>query len=367
MSRRFTMSQSKLVTDKLTNIETIAQNASYYSRKFILKGSTQLENNYFDELQRKSLSNGISDLRELCKEFPTYAWAIDQEVARFYQTIKTCKKLSIGNCHELALMALDYVVRFAPQHVNAEVYRIDKGDHVFLVIGRAAESHPNKPETWGNGAFICDPWSNKVYPASNYLTQTKNFYRTWNDQDYVNNIQDFDVGKHRLKPIKYQNTQYLRQAKYPEHLDRIIVSIQARLETLVQAMETLKDRLVGIMNELKNKYPNNDEKKLIIEQMVIKLQVAIEDSKKNIKKAMPNLEHELKQSALQYSLKETVSSYKKSIQVKAEDKDILGKYNNENSLITKFLRFFKIPPKTARDAGNALDKTTKIFKDTLSH
>ena len=36
----------------------------------------------------------------------------------------------------------------------------------------------SSPETWGKNAVICDPWSNKVYGAADYLKKLKNFYRT---------------------------------------------------------------------------------------------------------------------------------------------------------------------------------------------
>lgn len=49
--------------------------------------------------------------------------------------------------------------------VNAELCHIKGGDHVFLVIGRANDGDPKKPETWGDEAYICDPFRLMMYMA----------------------------------------------------------------------------------------------------------------------------------------------------------------------------------------------------------
>ena len=114
----------------------VAEQACKYARGFILKGSTQIVTNTFEKTQRQDLFKAVKDLRTLFKEEPELSLEINKEYQKFHRTIEMCQKFSLGNCQELALMALDYVVHSAPPSIRAEVYFIKGGDHVFLVVGR---------------------------------------------------------------------------------------------------------------------------------------------------------------------------------------------------------------------------------------
>ncbi|WP_240610484.1 hypothetical protein, partial [Legionella qingyii] len=268
--------------------------------------------------------------------------------------------LSLGNCYEMALMALDYVLRYAPPSVNAEVYQIEGGDHVFLVVGRKKNSNPNNPATWGKDAYICDPWSNKVYPASEYLTQTKNYiFLRKMDGDYSNQLENFDKHHHKLSPIPSENTEYLRKAHSRPHLDKVIGLFQTRMKATLNALEKLETNLRAIMKRLEVKYPNDTQKKEIIEKMVDKLHATIGKIKDDIKKDYATLPYDILRSNLESLSKESLSSFQKAISVSEADKTVLMKYNDENSYATKALRFFNIKPKTVRDTRDALIEAHK--------
>ncbi|WP_392538659.1 hypothetical protein [Legionella sp. 227] len=348
-----------------TTPEMIAKAACAYSRSFILKGSSQLVNNTYDQAQRVSLFRAILDLRALCSEYPGYRLEINEVYQEFHFTIQQCKKFSLGNCYEMALMALDYVLQHASPSVNAEVYEIEGGDHAFLVVGRKKNSHPKQPETWGEDAVICDPWSNEVYPASEYLAQTKNFYEVIHNGDYSNCVEKFDNRRHKLSPIPWHNTEYLRTINSRPHLDKIIELFHKKMTLIINALEKLEGKLHAIVQRLAQEYPDNPEKKVIIERMVNQLHTSVDKIKEDINKDCNTLPYEVLRSTLEKTWRKSIRSFQESVAVSEADKSILKKYNHEDSWRTQLLRFFNILPKTARDTSNALHEAQKQIEKTL--
>jgi hypothetical protein len=140
------------------SLEEIAIAAKEYARNYIKKGATQLENNHLPEEYRLPLPSGIDDLRNEIE----HAIAINPDKNAYDAEINTLKKYSLGNCSEMALLALDYVLTHHPG-IFAQIYAIANGDHEFLSIGKGKE------------AFICDPWSNKVYPFHKWKNNLENY------------------------------------------------------------------------------------------------------------------------------------------------------------------------------------------------
>lgn len=74
--------------------------------------------------------------------------------------------------------------------VEKGVYPVDfcvttDGGHNLLVVGRNPESDVNDISTWGENAFICDPWINKVYPLSEFKKmQEDTSYGKYNPEIY---------------------------------------------------------------------------------------------------------------------------------------------------------------------------------------
>lgn len=346
----------------------IASAACSYSRKFILKGNTQLINNTYDRSQRLALNKAITDLRTVCTDYPEFSLEVNRGYEQFYFSIAQSKKLSIGNCYEMAIMALDYVVQQAPASVNAEVYSIEGGDHIFLVVGRAKNSDPHMPETWGEGAYISDPWSNSVYPASEYLNKTKNYYSTepeGDPEDYRNHIEDFNKNRHVLTPVPLENTEYLRNTNSEAHRNKIIALFRNKMTTTIKTMEKLEINLNKIAKRLAEKYPNDPKKIEIIEKMTLELKLTIEKIKQNIEKNYTTLPYEVLRANLENASKSSLSSFKKAISVNAADKAVLGKYKDENSFSARLMRVLNLQPKTARDTASALKEAHEKVEKTL--
>lgn len=280
------------MTLPFTKIRYQAEKATIYAQEFIQKGSTQLITNTFDKHQRQALLYSLNDLRNLIanntRKYSRSLLEYDQYVTYFYESVKQSKKFSLGNCQELALLALHYIA--VETSLNAEVYRIKGGDHIFLVIGRPRDSNPNIPETWGENTYICDPWSNLVYPASQYQTRLKNFYsdilyinneETEDDleedfeSDFTNNVEDFDPKKHQLEPQGNFNTTYIRKYNTNEHLNEVFLLFQSKQQKIISATNRLNADLNKIATRLKNKYGENDDKYLVIKNKIVHVETLI--------------------------------------------------------------------------------------------
>jgi len=73
-----------------------------------------------------------------------------------------------GNCGEQA--ALAFVKLYDTYGARPIDYMArNNANHAFVVIGRKNGSKADDYTTWGDSAVICDPWHNKVYPASEVL------------------------------------------------------------------------------------------------------------------------------------------------------------------------------------------------------
>lgn len=88
--------------------------------------------------------------------------------------IETTKKYSLGNCSEMAKMALHYVITNYPQ-LYAQVYYVGNGDHVFLVIGNKKPYLSMFLDGWDPEAYVCDPWSNRIYPIAKWKETLKDY------------------------------------------------------------------------------------------------------------------------------------------------------------------------------------------------
>lgn len=351
------------------NIEKIAKKACRYSRMFILAGSTQLINNTFDEHKKDALLSGIRDLRSAAKIVdPISVDEIDDAVNAFKSKVSASKKYSLGNCDELAHMALDYVVNHAPD-VNAEIYHIEGGDHVFLVLGRKPSSDPHQPETWGRNAYICDPWSNIVYPAAEYLTKTKNYYRSIyrtasGKTTYTNHTEDFDSTRHKLSPYGQMNTSYIRDEPMAaaKKVERIYQVIKPKMEF---ALEELVLRLNKILTRLEKLYGKEDSKYKIISEKIIKITHVANEIKAELKlQAGFNYKNWHSTSKIaQEKINSALDSFNRSATPSRVDQEELLKCRNEKAFASRMLKFFGIKPKTARDYDAAIENSTQRLAD----
>lgn len=251
--------QSKRLT--LDEALKIGNAASQHARSIIKKGSTQIENNALEAEYITALQTGVGThkqfgggIRRLQDDIEGNSLEKSAKVNKYENIIRISTKYSLGNCYEMALMALDYVLNHCPD-VHAHVYSIDGGDHIFLVINRKEPCMSYDVSTWGDDAVICDPWSNNVYPAKDYLQRLKNYV-------YVNNkncVEDFDPKRHDLKANKKWNTTYLREHRSVDELRKYAYDDIAHLKDILRAY--LED-LMKIYEELENS-PSKEKIKII--------------------------------------------------------------------------------------------------------
>ncbi len=101
-------------------------------------------------------------------EFETYSKKAMQMIA------EAAQNAGLGTCLELAAVGFNYCLENSVSQ-KIEVFYIDGGNHVFLVIGRDPKSKPEDFKNWGPHAVVCDPWSKKAYPASKIEKELNSF------------------------------------------------------------------------------------------------------------------------------------------------------------------------------------------------
>ena len=89
---------------------------------------------------------------------------------------EVAEECNVGTCLEMSAVAFKHSIQNKPE-LRAELFFLEGGNHVFLVLGRNPSSDPSKYKEWGGEAVICDAWSGKVFPASEVESKLKNFVR----------------------------------------------------------------------------------------------------------------------------------------------------------------------------------------------
>jgi hypothetical protein len=346
--------------------EQLGQDACAYAREQIIDGGTQLVNNQYHPAKRRALRQAVSDMRKAARK-TEFLVDIDKSLRFFEAKIEKSKQLSIGNCQELALMAMHHVL-ISQSKATAEVYHIEGGDHAFLVIGRKKESKPHEPETWGEDAYICDPWSNSVYPATEYLTKTKNFFSTrLPEGDYKNNIEDFNPSKHKLSPIPNQNKDYILSTT--EKSNKILLEVFATMnERYLTIYDKLANDLQSTANHLKKKYGEHDPKFQIIQTKINEIRTITNELRKEsnvyqdkIKKQSEFQSHKQLDTEVQVLMKKQLHQFKKISTLVEKDQTQLTAYrqSKEDSLVVRIKDFLQIKPTSARAYQLAIKTATK--------
>jgi len=257
----------------------IAEKAKAHAREHIKAGGTQLENNDLCATWFNCLLTGINDLRE-AKDEKIEKQACSDRLETIhplisYETmISFSSKYSIGNCRELAAHAFDYVLNDNHRPISAIMYFIKGGDHTFLVLNVKPDCKPEDISTWGDNAVICDPWANKVYKASDYKLELKNFYHKKNGRKKENCIEDFDENKHKLVPVPFFNTDFLRQIR---RVDTLMNNFIAESSLIVSVFTVYKERLEEEKNRLIVKYGEDNAKAIILEKKIQLIEATLAD------------------------------------------------------------------------------------------
>lgn len=173
-------------------------------RLIVKTSDTHPENNSLSDQDKLNASVRIQKMRNEC----------DRKISFIKtQTLKNIVdcviKYKAGNCFELAHFAY-YELRKIDKTINAEIYELKKGDHVFLVIGRDPSSKPADFKTWGTSAIVCDPWGGYAIPAAE-IPKKLTCYLDYNGTRV---IVPFDPHYHQLN-IKFsiQNNKCIKKRK----------------------------------------------------------------------------------------------------------------------------------------------------------
>jgi hypothetical protein len=340
----------------------LAEQAKNYAREQIQEGSSQLQNNLYDPAKKNALKKALLDIRAaVAVKEKGIAAKIDKVVHEFEQTVAAGVKFSIGNCYEYALIALYYVLR-KKSKINAEIFYLSGGDHVVLVIGRNPNSVPSKPETWGSDACMCDPWSNEVYPAVDYLKRTKNFYQvTTADGAYTNHIEDFNPTKHKFSLHSNLNSTYIRQhtVKANALLIEVFVSLN---EQYTAIYNKLANDLTVIAENMERCYGKEDFKVLALKEKITELRSAVSAMKNKFSNYIKNIQNESQTNYLSYKEinKEATKKVQQDVQTLRQIglmPDKLAEHRCQFSLIIMIMNFFNIKPKSYKDYSTALQRS----------
>lgn len=226
------------------DIHKIALKACQYANQFVLKGSSQIENNNLSEKKAVCLDEAMIAVRERQSRFNFFN--LENIYLRdFKATNFVTKKYSLGNCNELAYLALEYMINQHP-NLSAEVFQIVNGDHVFLVINRLEKSEVTNPATWGKKAYICDPWAKRVFLAKDYRGQLKAFSKErTKDRESINIIKPFNPSEHilQLSGGGRFTSKELFNLNSPRCKSEMIIFFQTKLNAMASSLKGLAKEL----------------------------------------------------------------------------------------------------------------------------
>lgn len=349
---------------KYTPEETlkIGKEACEYARLQILKGGTQLENNDLSREDFLSHHFAVTKVRTASQNnLDSSNILLPESLTSYMNRISFTSKYSVGNCHELALQALDYLLKYQPD-CEGELYAIFGGDHGFLVLNRDPTSNPADPETWGDSAVICDPWANKVFAAKEYRSKLKNFYF---DEILKNRLEDFNPSKHSLGLHKDDSdmiisTRSIREMREDQKtLKEKFVELSAKL---IQNLINYKDILEKERNRLQKQYGDNNFKFLIINVKIGDIEKLLKEiATKNSTLINSNRfqSAEVAKEELEKMLREMFSSVKSHVEFNEIEKKELFQLKGTDSK-TAAMKIFGIHSKTQSNLESNLNAMSNL-------
>ena len=229
----------------------IAWAACQYSRMVIREGCTQIKNNGYSDEKQRGLQKAIDDVRKKTNESTSAIFNIDWGYYThfFEKRIAMHYKYSLGNCHDMAMIALDYVLQYAPD-VDAQIYGLSPGDHVFLIVGSLDQDRElQNPLTWGEAVYFCDPWSKDVYLAKDYRLHLNAYRYTISEGGrYKNELVEFSSRAHKFVPIRNMNSHFLQKRNMYDNLQTVFLLFHARISIIEQAISHYVKNLKRIEN-----------------------------------------------------------------------------------------------------------------------
>lgn len=343
----------------------LSKEACDHARENILHGCSQIENNNLPKQYYDALNIAVlDDLRKLINERKTDPLAlVDKDVYKFEKNISLTSKYSLGNCHEMALQVLDFVLQSGID-VNAEVIAIDgeKGDHAFVVIGRKSDSIINDPNSWGPDAIICDAWAehDQVYPASEYTGKLKSFYREYTINSSRNCLLDYNPDLHTLRVLISS-----QDLKNKQSASDLISGYQMKLQKICDLLRQYHAEIDQRANYLLVKHGQHDEKYLVFENKALEASNLLNQVNTLIEDV--DLLKDIKTYRKLYNttrknLNQSINGVVNLINLNEIQMDTLNKYR-KNTLSCKARRFFNIPTDSKQQIDNVKQSISKeLFK-----
>lgn len=185
-----------------TNLKLGQEINSYVSKKvpIIFNYLERCDIDYEKESQELGSSVNMVALNQLASMIFEMAYTPvacrEFSIRNLRKIAAVAKKVGIGTCLEMSALALDYCLeKKVPQ--KAELFYLEGGNHVFLVLDRNQKSKPSDYKSWGKQAVICDTWSGKVFAASKIESKLKNFSGNQISGDRVlTKLEPFDPDRH---------------------------------------------------------------------------------------------------------------------------------------------------------------------------
>lgn len=323
------------------DIEKVAQLACADARRKIRTGFTQLENNEQSTKHRQLMLGAVLHLRE---NLTSTNVSSRKEMQRI-QNHKNVLKYSIGNCSELAVAACLFMKNNYPE-INSELYRIDGGDHAFIIINRDPHTAPSTPEDWNDESYICDPWANKVYKTSLYLQELKNYH--CDRRSLKGRIEDFDPTRHHLTPWPLPTTE--EEKTETIHLE--LANFKAKIAIIITAFSSFKRQSQRLSKTLSNTQTDaGKELSSIFTQLLKQLTQHLDQAKRKINIKISN-DLVLATTTLCSELHDTLSDLRS---------DCLTYQSN----LTFFSKRYPLTPKVKQKIQQAVHQSIKALNNDL--
>lgn len=196
------------------------------------------------EIQRDKLIN--LDPHDLRLESHSLLPLVDTTL----QFIRESSDEILGNCGELAFLAIEYIanrnkVCSPEERIRGELFTIKNGNHDFVVMNRKEDSDPEKPEEWGEECYICDPWTREYYLAKDYKNRLKSLETATDDQKNIDTIRIIKPSSYNLK-CEDLNTTLFEEKETPLYKNKIIAKYKASL-TEIKNLLKRDDAFLGFL------------------------------------------------------------------------------------------------------------------------
>lgn len=232
-SEKNKINQNIVIYNEYTQLATSIIN---HTQSTIKDGSTKIETNLLDDKEKNHIQSSIDKMRKEVHD-SINIFNIDNDLFKLITSIKLSSQYSLGNCSELSREGFIHSFQVNPQ-IRCEIFKIFRGDHYFIVIGRPLDSDIKKPESWGN-AIICDPLIKKTYEAKYYVKYLKIYHRTNIGTGFINNFLNYNQDFNKIIPEPNMNSEKLLLWTSNQEKLKLIKTYNEKIDYLHECLNDL--------------------------------------------------------------------------------------------------------------------------------